>query len=332
MIFTRLKTLRFGLTIGILLNPLLTWSNAPQDTCDPVDLRKKYSFLNFASSQGNKNQSCYAYAAADLVSFKLGRPISAIDLQNTFEQSWPGKTLLLLTHERGLPQWAIEEGMKKGFCSDEKVRSSNGVRVSFKSKIISDFKKTLLDLKQLQSKLSELPSDHRYEYAYCQASKIEGLSYFFPKMNLNEVANILIETESDEIKNRLIEYSCEKNRIQGNFEVMSSWGFGSRFLKKVSQVTDDQLDQGNAIVLGFRGSLLKNIYTSEGEHAAMIMGRRWDSERNQCEYLIKNTWGTDCKKPRLYDPFFLMGRCENGNLWIPGDLLLNRSHLYLYLK
>lgn len=332
MIFTPLKTFRLGLTLGILFTPILAWPNAPQDTCTPVDLRKKYSFLNFASSQGNKNQSCYAYAAADLVSFKLGRPISALDLQNSFEQSWAGKSLSLLSQQRGLPQWAIEEGLKKGFCSDEKVRSSNGVQISLKSKVVSDFTKTLLDLKQIQTKLSAMTSDHRYEYAYCEASKIEGLSYFFPKMNLNEVANILIESDSDEIMNRLVEYSCEKNRIQADFKVISSWGFGSRFLKKVSQITDEQLDQGNAIVLGFRGSLLKNIYTNEGEHAAMIMGRRWDPERNQCEYLIKNTWGPDCKKPRLYDPFFLKGRCENGNIWVPGELLLNRSHLLLYLK
>lgn len=317
-------------------NLTVAWATLTSEkTCRPVDLRKKYDFLKFASDQGQGTESCYAFAAADLVSAKLGRPVSAIDIHNAFQNSLTGKAFSMFSIPGGLPDSAIDSAQKRGFCSEDQVRSSNNVLISWMSNTKSNFGKTLSELKKLSAILAELPPKSRREFAQCQASQIEGLNYFFPKMSFNAFVDILSQSPPEEILDRLIDFNCNKKRIQADFNIVTHIGFGDTFSEMASYLTDAQLDQENAVALGFRGNILKNIYVSTGEHASTIIGRRWDSEKNQCEYLIKNTWGTECKNKgrHLYDPFFLMkNRCENGNIWIPGELLFPRTHMVVYLK
>lgn len=309
-------------------------ANAPQeDSCTPVDLRNRYPFFKTASDQGSRTENCYAFAAADLVSTRLNREVSALDISNTFEESSAGKLFSVLSIQGGLPHWAIEAARKKGFCSAERVRSSGGVLLSKSETSLSNLKKTLADLKALGAQLTALQPEDRAKFLQCRQLPVEGLEYFFPKMKIEDVISVLSSTPSEKILSQMISFNCDQNRIEADFKMVSDWGFGSRFSHLAELTTNNQLSSGNGIALGFRGYLLRNIYVPEGEHAALIIGRRWDLTHHQCEYLIRNSWGTDCNKKRLYDPFFLKnGRCENGNIWIPGDLLFPRTHLFIYLK
>ncbi len=54
---------------------------------------------------------------------------------------------------------------------------------------------------------------------------------------------------------------------------------------------------------------------SDGLHASSIIGRR--SNRGQCQYLIKNSWGSSCSG---YDP---RTECEGGKLWVDARALIN---------
>jgi len=52
-----------------------------------------------------------------------------------------------------------------------------------------------------------------------------------------------------------------------------------------------------------------------GNHASVIMGRQFNNETGKCQYMIQNSWGTDCS----YYPDHL--KCEDGKYWIDEDLL-----------
>ena len=65
-----------------------------------------------------------------------------------------------------------------------------------------------------------------------------------------------------------------------------------------------------------------------GLHAAMIIGRRKKTSTGKCQYLIRNSWGTDCSN-------YKRGvKCENGNLWVDdNELEQNMTKInYLELK
>lgn len=52
-----------------------------------------------------------------------------------------------------------------------------------------------------------------------------------------------------------------------------------------------------------------------GHHASVIMGRQFNEETGKCQYMIQNSWGTDCSGY----PDHL--KCEDGKFWIDEDLL-----------
>ncbi len=104
--------------------------NPPPD-CSPKDLREKMPPIRDQDSVG----WCYAFTAADLVSFKIGDEISPIDIANSTEQNRDSFTQKIAAHfvqpssikfrggtnpERpgGNMQEAIDAAQEKGFCRE----------------------------------------------------------------------------------------------------------------------------------------------------------------------------------------------------------------------
>jgi hypothetical protein len=54
-----------------------------------------------------------------------------------------------------------------------------------------------------------------------------------------------------------------------------------------------------------------------GKHAALLAGRRWNSETNTCQFLIRNSYGTSCNK--YLDEF--KSDCDMGNIWVNEDVI-----------
>lgn len=112
---------------------------------------------------------------------------------------------------------------------------------------------------------------------------------------------------TDEIIDQLQEDSlpvgisyCSRVLKRGkNFKGISSYGvWGHNFKKK-----DGKTDCGN--------------------HASLVIGTR--NNGGKCEFLIRNTWGTGCGN---YSKDF---KCENGNIWLPEDVLKNNLYRIQHL-
>ncbi len=62
-------------------------------------------------------------------------------------------------------------------------------------------------------------------------------------------------------------------------------------------------------------------------HFSTVIGRRFNVETFQCEYLLRNSWGTNCK---LYPKHYQLN-CKDGNLWIPRvDILKSMGGVYTF--
>lgn len=79
--------------------------------------------------------------------------------------------------------------------------------------------------------------------------------------------------------------------------------------------------------IGYCHGVLSTTNVNEKEciaaHASVIVGRQFNSETQQCEFLVRDSYGPGCKdetgKPKYAWP------CENGTIRIPSDRLLRNA-------
>jgi hypothetical protein len=91
---------------------------------------------------------------------------------------------------------------------------------------------------------------------------------------------------------------------------------------------DHFLDKDEPVLVFYDGAMLKNKsgkINRNYNHVSTVIGRKYNPEKKQCEYLIRNSWGTDCKD---YPPQY---NCKEGNVWIPRmDLLMSAGGIVAF--
>ena len=64
------------------------------------------------------------------------------------------------------------------------------------------------------------------------------------------------------------------------------------------------------------------------DHAASVVGRKWDSKANTCRYMIRDSQGSNCS---IYDKVY---ECEKGGgyTWVPESTIINNVDSAYFLK
>lgn len=93
---------------------------------------------------------------------------------------------------------------------------------------------------------------------------------------------------------------------------------------------DDKLSNSEPALVYYAAKFLKEnerLSYRNYNHFSAVIGRRFNKELNECEYLIRNSWGTDCS----YYQKKYADKCTDGNIWIPRiDLLKNMGGFYTF--
>lgn len=67
-------------------------------------------------------------------------------------------------------------------------------------------------------------------------------------------------------------------------------------------------------------------------HASLVIGRRINPQTNRCQFLVRNSWGSQCMTgtPRrpVYAPEW---DCDHGNIWVDTDALAKNTYELQYL-
>ncbi len=115
---------------------------------------------------------------------------------------------------------------------------------------------------------------------------------------------------------------------------------GGRFMQSAFERIDEQLDKDNISAVSFHDSILKDLKLTKerryarsdeeknkvkerekvlksGFHEAVIVGRQWNGALGECEYLVRNSWGSNCTG---YDAIY-KEKCDAGSVWVPKSLL-----------
>ncbi|MBC7430346.1 MAG: hypothetical protein H7336_17160 [Bacteriovorax sp.] len=282
------------------------FSKKTSKECTSVDLRAS---LGSVRNQGSAGW-CFAYATAELLSYKIEKKISAAELALNFYIKMPEMPRGdFLSKVAGGSDMGAMTYSTNGFCAEEDMPSEN-YKVS-KECLKSDRALETLDIIRL------IENIHQTMPATLTACQVSIVSSLFKNLNANEIQTKLLDrklTSLEKISN-LKDANCSTNRIRPAKKLKMKSGMESRENSIVN--IDKQLDTKNPVSLNYNANfLLKNANPNEiGNHYSVIVGRRKSS--NSCQYLIRNSWGQDCS---IY-PAPFNTQCEQGNIWVDENVL-----------
>lgn len=179
--------------------------------------------------------------------------------------------------------------------------------------------------------------------ALVECIRLEKTALFARGMDWTQLLAILRHAAPDDATAWIQHLSCEGRRVPipmdlktANLSTMEHGQGRSLFAQ-----LDAQLSRGNPVGISYaphffysakRIEIEKEQMKKEGKdpekwrernssHASTIVGRRFNPEKNRCEYLVRNSWGKSCDQ---YNPSVV--DCTEGNLWVgEADMDANMS-------
>jgi hypothetical protein len=298
-----------------------------QEGCTSVDLRTHFPLK--MRNQGDISW-CYAHAAADYLQFynKIPVQISAADIAvNYNKRRWPRLLKWLrggVVPETGFIRSAIFDISSIGYCSEDYFPSETWTKRIMTGDHAGETVQVPLEkavqeifnlVHHVEAGFYLIPSDLPFVYEF------KGLSHqaFYDAVFTNPTGSVLDELRSAACDSHRLPFPKDITGMVMNFKGKNAF----------SQI-NDVLNQHSAVTVDFFYGFLENIdqyKTTIGElHTTLLMGRRFNSNSNECQYLIKNSYGTDCTS---YDH---RHQCEDGYVWVSEASLYRAMTSFVYIS
>ncbi|WP_413580776.1 C1 family peptidase [Bdellovibrio sp. HCB288] len=297
-------------------------------SCSPVDMSKDMPPIRNQDSVG----WCYAFTAADLLSYKTKKNISAADIaledQNNWidsiERGFKGSTAA--DFKGGWVDHSLKSMQKKGLCLETDLSSEDNSGGTFAD-----------SLRSLDSwgRASIAAKSRDCNNLYAESKRL------FPGSTLSDLQEVVKTSSKRDFINNLREKSCK--RIPAKYEVvtMTKQGFHSKIYDKLNrsrpekdyaQALDEQLSSKNPVGVSIDANGFSDrrspalTYDNSAPHAVSVVGRRFNESTGQCEYLLRNSYGAGCSG---YDSTL---ECTKGMIWMPKPDLMSRTWGLSYVK
>lgn len=144
-----------------------------------------------------------------------------------------------------------------------------------------------------------------------------------PGLPFEDVFNIVSETARPDVLMALRDRACREGPSLKGIQVREVTGLEASF-----HAIDQQLDRDNVVAISYLGRYLRdpNYRGPVVGHSSLVVGREFNEKTGECEYLIRNSWGSSCQ---YYSKSY---RCENGHVWLPGSVLAKGLGYVHYLE
>jgi hypothetical protein len=307
--------------ILLLSLPTLVWAYTPtsQNDCSALDLRNS----NLDQVRDQKQMAwCYAFTGADLLAdtFDTDERISAADVAIGYNQTklgllvrWLNLNLInrrkpniaVLAHQTGFNKISLERAMSEGWCPERVFPSESWTKMTRTShgwqESQVDLDKAMIEIGALHDVRKNLTSDNLPFY------------YKFKNVDAGQFVKMLQTKNIARFYADLRENVCRDDRKPFNTEWKVKMVLKNpNLFKRVSE----QLELGRLVGLDYNSRILQDSsnrgVTFAGLHTSSIVGRRWNGQKNSCEFLIRDSHGEECGEK--YDPSY---ECDAGNVWIP---------------
>lgn len=285
-------------------------------SCTPVDLRGPR--LGPPRDQDSIGW-CYAYAMADLLSYRLGVQVSAADLAVNFNREYkqPGAVSRTVGRLFGSdPDQKIREG---GWVTEtlEAAKKAGGACRE------SNFRSDDNGYNDLMKTLQQLARGSQANPNQC----LSAARATFPTIPGGEVQTILASTAGIRRFETLANRACHPRISLAGIEAINISTF-DRTPQKLTDQVDAQLNRKQPVSITYNAACIvaANCEGDRGTHESLIVARRFNAETRLCEYLVRNSWGRSCRgQGRGMD-------CEEGHVWMPKPDLHRGMYEITYLQ
>lgn len=246
---------------------------------------------------------CYAFTLADQMSFMTGKRISgaAIAVNYNSKNRWLYRLFEPYCGEAeagwgGTEVEAAFFSRKSGLCLESQFPSENNGPGRIYDKIVA--------------------IENARKAGNAQKFKECSLN-LFPSLKHEDIMEVLKTSSKEELIKSLSDKACT-NRVPMPPLKMSYYANPLYSPARMVQKIDEALASGKLPSIAYPSAMLYNADNSirKASHASPIVGRKWDAGKNQCVYLIRNSYGPGC---RQYDR---RHECKNGHIWVPKSVLV----------
>ena len=289
--------------------------------CETVDLSEEFRQRNLPDRRHQDSTGwCYAFVAADLVSFEVSRNVSPAWLARQYLNYGSPNHLL-----GDLSPLAQSQPLGGGFTQEaiELTRANDGfcVEEEFPSE---DYSQSLSHSLLVQIEEDDLgtPSKRAEDLLCLDTARIAPLYNQIPIQNLlslvrsndfrlilNNLANsqctTIVNLPSETRVTRVIRVKQTPYDTQDNDEFINSMDNVLSSNKPLSISIDSA---------AFTPNPRNSIRRGNATHQVIAMGRRFNQSSGQCEYLIRNSEG-NCES---YNQNF---ECNNGHFWMSREMV-----------
>jgi hypothetical protein len=237
---------------------------------------------------------CFAYEAADLISYKTEKRVSALDLAFAYFQSIEKfKKMADVYQNGGETGPTIAATTSRGVCLEEDVPSEET--------IVDDAKQ----LGKIQSSFARLD---KISWNSDEAARLA--KELFPRLQKSDFTAASLIKKKKERLAYLEQAACSKRVETASLKFVYR-EIGKTFSRYDGlKLIDEQMDRANPVGIGFHSNDLFVLKDADNRHAATLIGRRWNEGRGSCEYLLRDTFGEQC------DSYKGRFECDRGTIWI----------------
>lgn len=305
---------------------------------------------------------CYAYTAADLLSFKLGTNVSAADTAIAYndQQAMQRLTGIISESFGSIRKLAQRGNLRRRELGQIGHRTWAGIGQADLTVTRHDggITQTAIDALQakggycLESNLKSGPSpgtnleynvgdlrqnfDTIYQEMNSGNDRADYITFLcsedsfplrdtFDRVLVSDMVDIMTTSTFDPIR-ELVDRQCSP-RVPFDVEV-ENHSFEEGRADGIEGKIQEILLSGRPAGVHYTSDFLHNVVDPSRRHASSVVGMRWNNETLQCEFKVRNSWGPDgCDKHRTenYD-------CSKGHFWVNEDVLKNKFHEVIEIK
>ncbi|WP_155912156.1 hypothetical protein [Methylobacterium sp. 77] len=301
---------------------------------------------------------CFAYATADMISHRIGKPVSPLDVATKFYFADPAKLPAipvphLKRHLKAHPAYRADIAWSRN--SAEVTKDGNPALEPYFDKIEGGEEDTAALLYNIGGFCEDrdLPSNDGYRYVMpvlrslryrtrLHATKQSYRSVAATAAHLRSrradpfnaawIAHVETVCRRAPLPVPLLPVSYRVAASQADFaDMLESGRHPSRAkLDRILAMVDYALDNGRVPTVGYSWYLLEARDPKDpdlfADHASPVIGRR--KAGNACQYRIQDNTGEYCG--RLRDG--IRERCDNGRIWVTEDELRRTLYSVTYLR
>ncbi len=326
-----------------------SWSPEEESSCptvEPIDEATKNSF----GQQDNKNQTawCAAYVVGKLASQRTLKPLSVIDIGVRSIGKDKRSAVDDYLYQRAVdPEEAVEAISGKAICSEERLPSNNrGGRVFNEIDKLAKIDQAGFAKRRAEA-LKDCNDKSPFQEVYRSLRLTKEISDVLKTQNREgKVVKVVTEFCKDPQNTIQVPELQLQTRIKRFCSFRNSFSSGDNSPYRCGDYTEE-LDQqlNNKKMLGvainlevlnetygpaFKGKLQgfeSRINGVPTGHVLTVVGRKYNPESKQCEYLLRNSIATNS---RTHPSFIVPG--DNTLLRMPRKTLTANSSEYFYLK